>query len=605
MRVLKLLSKKSVLVVLSISLLFAFNGFTPRVGAQSPGSPVYSITNCDELQAMESDLEGSYTLANDIDCSETNNEESDFSPIGGTGFFESAFTGTFDGQDHTITNLYSSNGETSPAGLFGMITGSASIKNLTLADCQIFGGPYTGAVAGIAFGAVTISNVTTNCLVVGNNTVVSQADPVVGVGGLVGVLAGYEGNLATINRSHTQGVVVAIYSGAGERNRAGGLVGYMFEGSKLTNSYSSATVVGDNEGDILLGGAVGGSMPISEGTKPVINNVYSIGEIFGSDANRAGGLIGIVGGSDVQNTFTASRINGSASKGGLIGTAAWDGSGMIWNNNYVDITSVGALKCVGNFFLPQANCTQVNTENNPDTSYFIGNKVNEPMHSWDFDTIWQIQENDYPTLAYRPVTPPVENNPEESNSGNSNGGTKIEPKAGLKKAKQIITSSSLAIPSSSEPAGIFLNDYDEYTNGSGHTLSGLTVGRVIHFDITVKGEIEHHTMTIKEIGDGYITVSIASTPFDVRLSLNKLTNITIEGQAVMTAQLVSINGTTIDLKLAEILTPVKVASPELAQPINAQSTPGSSYSGPVLALFSLLLLIVAAVAVYFRKRKNA
>ena len=597
MRIPKFLLKKSVFILLSFSLLFAFNGLAPKAGAESPPH-VYSITNCNELQAIESDLEGSYALANNIDCSETNDGGNGFSPIGGTGFFESAFTGTFDGKGHTISNLYSSNSEASPVGLFGIITGSAIVKNFTLADCQIFGGPYTGAVAGIAFGAVTVSDVMTNCLVVGNNTVVSQQDPVVGVGGLVGVLAGFEGNLATITRSHTEGIVVAMYSEAGARNMAGGLVGYMFEGSKLTNSYSSATVIGDNEGNILLGGAVGGSMPIGEGPIPVINNVYSIGEVFGSDANKAGGLIGIVGGSDVQNTFTASHINGSASKGGLIGTAAWDGSGMIWDNNYVDIASVGAVKCVGNFFNPQAYCNQVNTENDPDTSYFMGNKVNEPMHSWDFDTIWQVQENDYPRLAYRPVTPPAENN-----SSNNSGNTKVELDTELKKAKQIITNSGVAIPYSSEPAGIFLNDYDEYTNGSGRTLLGLTVGQVIYFEITVDGKIEHHTMTIKEISNGYVTVTIASTPFDVRLALDRLTEISIEGQAVMTAQLVSINGTAIDLRLAEISTPVKVASPELAQPINVQSRPGSSHNGLILAVFAVLLVVVIAVVIYLRKRQ--
>lgn len=52
-----------------------------------------SISTCSELQNISGDLSGSYVLAADINCAGF-----PFSPIAG-------FTGTLDGQGHTVSNL--------------------------------------------------------------------------------------------------------------------------------------------------------------------------------------------------------------------------------------------------------------------------------------------------------------------------------------------------------------------------------------------------------------------------------------------------------------------------------------------------------------------
>jgi len=41
---------------------------------QEAGGRVYKITNCEELQAMNDDLDGVYIVMNDIDCKNFNGE---------------------------------------------------------------------------------------------------------------------------------------------------------------------------------------------------------------------------------------------------------------------------------------------------------------------------------------------------------------------------------------------------------------------------------------------------------------------------------------------------------------------------------------------------
>ena len=120
------------------------------------------IINCTELQAMQDSLSGDYILANDIDCSETINWNGGlgFEPIGdGT----NKFTGTFDGQGHTISDLYINSNAESDVGLFGYIDTGASISNVGLVNVDISGDDYVGGLVGYNFeGTITNSYATGN-----------------------------------------------------------------------------------------------------------------------------------------------------------------------------------------------------------------------------------------------------------------------------------------------------------------------------------------------------------------------------------------------------------------------------------------------------------
>lgn len=100
------------------------------------------ISTAKQLAAMKPN--GSYVLTADIDMSGTA-----FSPIG---TYETPFTGTFDGDGHTISGLTIDSTE-NYQGLFGVNEGL--IKNVVLDDdCTVKGNAYVGGIAGENFGQI-------------------------------------------------------------------------------------------------------------------------------------------------------------------------------------------------------------------------------------------------------------------------------------------------------------------------------------------------------------------------------------------------------------------------------------------------------------------
>jgi hypothetical protein len=105
----------------------AFSG----TGSGTESDP-YIITNVNQLQEMNNDLDACYGLGNDIDASNTVswNGGEGFVPIGSdTG----TFSGVCDGQGHCISNLYENRyGILNYVGLFGYTSSSSEIKNIRL-----------------------------------------------------------------------------------------------------------------------------------------------------------------------------------------------------------------------------------------------------------------------------------------------------------------------------------------------------------------------------------------------------------------------------------------------------------------------------------------
>lgn len=62
-----------------------------------------------------------------------------------------AFTGTFDGNGHTLSNIKIDVADKNGVGLFGCMTGEGSwVKNLKVENISVKGGNYTGGVIGFA-----------------------------------------------------------------------------------------------------------------------------------------------------------------------------------------------------------------------------------------------------------------------------------------------------------------------------------------------------------------------------------------------------------------------------------------------------------------------
>ncbi len=95
-----------------------------------------TIKDLDQLQLMFLNLGASYSLANDIDATETSNWNAGngFAPIG----ISSPFTGTFNGNGFTISNLFINLPTTNDVGLFGYSLG-ATIENVGLVNANVTG----------------------------------------------------------------------------------------------------------------------------------------------------------------------------------------------------------------------------------------------------------------------------------------------------------------------------------------------------------------------------------------------------------------------------------------------------------------------------------
>lgn len=124
------------------------------------------------------------------------------------------FTGTFDGQNHTVTGLYI-NRPIDFAGLFGHIDSSASVSNVGLEGISISGSGYVGGLVGFNSGG-TITNSYTTGRASGSSRYYT--------GGLVG-----RNRFGTITNSYSTGSVSGNI-------RLGGLVGFVGGGS-TSNSY--------------------------------------------------------------------------------------------------------------------------------------------------------------------------------------------------------------------------------------------------------------------------------------------------------------------------------------------------------------------------------
>jgi uncharacterized repeat protein (TIGR02543 family) len=217
------------------------------------------------------------------------------------------FTGSYDGQGHTIINLTINGGTNSYQGLFGYIQ-VCEIKNVGLVGGSVTGDRYVGGLIGANnFGTVT------NCYTTGNVTGTYSV-----VGGLIGLNSGTT-TIGTVTNCYTTGNVT------GGTTEVGGLIGS--NSGTVTNCYATGDVTG---GTYYCGGVVGDNT----GT---VQNCYATGDISGRQ--YVGGVAGRNSSSGkIQNNIalnariktgqdtdaTIGRIVGGTSGSGLTNNYAWE-----------------------------------------------------------------------------------------------------------------------------------------------------------------------------------------------------------------------------------------------------------------------------------------
>ncbi|MCL4540263.1 MAG: T9SS type A sorting domain-containing protein [Bacteroidetes bacterium] len=315
---------KRILYSLSTAALFltigAATAFTqplpvPPSGSGTASSP-YQIDSLANLYWITTHPNswGSYfvQLAN-IDASSDSTWASDsgFTPIGNGSVRE--FTGTYDGQLHTITGLYIDRVTTNYIGMFGYATGK--IENLGLVNESIKGGTFVGGLVGGANGGSIV-----NCYTTG-----SVYDSGSDGGGLVGYnVLGY------ISRCYS----AAADSGYG---KIGGLVGE--NDDTVSNCYALGSVSFSDSNNSTSGGLVGYNLG-------VILNSYSTGKVAHSlsISEQPGGLVGGSNTNTVRNSFWDETTSGiTVSNGGTGETDAAMKADTTYTHLSWDFTNTWAI----------------------------------------------------------------------------------------------------------------------------------------------------------------------------------------------------------------------------------------------------------------------
>ena len=177
------------------------------------------------------------------------------------------FTGTFDGQMHTISGIYLSVTSGNYYGLFGCTSVGSTIKNFKLVNSHIentvaSGNAWTGSVAGCVYG--TCENIKS------------------------------EANVVSV-ASNTGGIVGVVYTGGIGQTKINNC---WFAGNMSLGTGSAAT----GHGGIL------GAARHAAGHKVSITNCLNSGKITGGYA-QTGGICGLWGTGDVQSLTISDCIN--------------------------------------------------------------------------------------------------------------------------------------------------------------------------------------------------------------------------------------------------------------------------------------------------------
>lgn len=259
-----------------------------------------------------------YVLTADIDLG---GEENEWTPIGTV---LRPFTGTFDGQSHSITGLYINDSNTGYKGFFGYFgsAGTGTVTNLSVAG-EITGGRYVGGIAGYNWG--TVSNCTST-VDISVSALTATVGGVVGDNDSYGTVincANYGDCSATGNSAYVGGVVGEnsgtvrnCYNGetgsvTGNRY-AGGVVGRNYQGSDqsrpanlLSGCYNTGKIhvnLTSSTGDGYAGGVAGWN---DGGT---VSSCYSIGTITAAtEGSKNAFAAGVVG----RNSETSGTVNGA------------------------------------------------------------------------------------------------------------------------------------------------------------------------------------------------------------------------------------------------------------------------------------------------------
>ena len=199
---------------------------------------------------------GSYKLAADITVTEP---------------YANDFSGTFDGNGHTVTLEITA--KTNYVGLFKTLAGGAVVKNvITAGSVTTTGKKCVAGIAGYATDNVKIENCKNTASITGNKN----------VGGILGEAYNNEESISVgIKNCANEGAV----NGTG--SAVGGIVGKMEGQNSIIDCYNRGNITGFNNYAGIVGQSTGALVA-------TIKNCYSVGAVtaYGASTNAGYALIG-------------------------------------------------------------------------------------------------------------------------------------------------------------------------------------------------------------------------------------------------------------------------------------------------------------------------
>lgn len=211
-----------------------------------------TVSSAKEFAAM--DASGSYTLTKDIIVTEP---------------YASDFSGTFDGNGHTVTLAIS--GDSDYQALFAKLAAGAVVKNVTV-EGKVTGKKCVAGIAGYATDNVKIENCKNTASITGNKN----------VGGILGEAYNNEESISVgIKNCANEGAV----NGTG--SAVGGIVGKMEGQNSIIDCYNRGNITGFNNYAGIVGQSTGALVA-------TIKNCYSVGAVtaYGASTNAGYALIG-------------------------------------------------------------------------------------------------------------------------------------------------------------------------------------------------------------------------------------------------------------------------------------------------------------------------
>lgn len=345
-------------------------------GSGIPGDP-YMVYNATDLQDMDLALGAWYELANDIDASNTSswNGGAGFDPVGTSG---TPFTGHFNGNGYTISDLTINRPTEDYIGLFGYVDGSSgdhvTIDNVVLTGINYTGDDSIGGLVGVAFTYTDISYCEVDGIITGAGSTPGW------IGGLIGLIdASYTWESTEISRCR---VIVDIDAG-GHGADIGGFIGRAFKGTIIDECSAYGEVRGHNN----VGGFVG-NLPYG-----TISDCFAWGDVYMTDnggigaAQDGGGFLGVCGGFGGKpyrcysiGTVYCQDAHGCTNQGCFAGQVTTSCTACFWDKQ---VTSCTSSACgTGKF------TSEMHTE-----STFTN-------AGWNFTTIWGMDPGINANYAY-------------------------------------------------------------------------------------------------------------------------------------------------------------------------------------------------------------